>query len=311
MKHTLKKIGAILLISTVLNPISLIALAQEEENIDFNEEEAIADQEQAAANRTQDEIYAEEAQAELERILGIKGHTVTSAPPFEDLVGNECLPKDLLENIQYVITIVEEPITLKQLTQDELKSAIRNKEPFISQICYRNTFSAGVLIYETDESGKPTTIAHSESQTITDLANKCSEKAETMAHNQEKLNIANKALGTTMAFSCQRVEVLLSRGGTTLISGYIRHIYTWAASVVGIIAVFIIVYSGLQISIAGGDSQAIENAKNRIVQSLLGIALMFLAGLILYSVNPTFFTKETAEQEAAKLHDQQEEQLNQ
>ena len=43
--------------------------------------------------------------------------------------------------------------------------------------------------------------------------------------------------------------------------------------------------------LAGGDTQAVENAKSRIVKSLSGIVVLFLSGLILYTINPTFFTR--------------------
>ena len=56
------------------------------------------------------------------------------------------------------------------------------------------------------------------------------------------------------------------------------------------IAVLIMVISGIQISAAAGDQQAVTNAKNRIVQSLGGLALLFLSGIVLYTINPTFFT---------------------
>jgi type IV secretory pathway VirB2 component (pilin) len=67
-------------------------------------------------------------------------------------------------------------------------------------------------------------------------------------------------------------------------------IYRWGASLVGIIAVTIIIISGIQISASGGDSEAINAGKKRILQSIVGIIVLFLSSLILYTVNPTFFT---------------------
>jgi type IV secretory pathway VirB2 component (pilin) len=58
-----------------------------------------------------------------------------------------------------------------------------------------------------------------------------------------------------------------------------------------VIAVLIIVISGIQISAAGGDQTTVTNAKNRIVQSLGGLVILFLSAIILYTINPTFFTK--------------------
>ena len=76
-----------------------------------------------------------------------------------------------------------------------------------------------------------------------------------------------------------------------MLYGYIGMIYTWGASIVGIIAVLIIVISGIQISAGGGDPEAINSAKKRIIQSLSGIAVLFLSGLILYTINPDFFVR--------------------
>jgi threonine/homoserine/homoserine lactone efflux protein len=67
-------------------------------------------------------------------------------------------------------------------------------------------------------------------------------------------------------------------------------LYRWAVSIVGIIAVLLMVFSGIQISTAGGDTGKIDEAKNRIMQSLIAIAILFLSGLILYTINPGFFT---------------------
>ena len=89
---------------------------------------------------------------------------------------------------------------------------------------------------------------------------------------------------------CQPVQVFISKNGTDLLFLYIGTIYRWAASIVGIIAVLVIVISGIQISAAAGEQQAVTNAKTRIMQSIGGLALLFLSGIILYTINPTFFT---------------------
>lgn len=90
-------------------------------------------------------------------------------------------------------------------------------------------------------------------------------------------------------FSCQRIQVLQANSGSDLIYKYVRMIYLWAAGTIGIVAVFTMVYSGIGISAAGGDSGKIDNFKQRIMQSLIGLVVLFLSGLILYTINPTFF----------------------
>lgn len=91
------------------------------------------------------------------------------------------------------------------------------------------------------------------------------------------------------SFSCQRIQVIKTTSGTDLIFIYVRMIYLWAAGIIGIISVFTFVYNGILISAAGGDSAKIETAKGRIMQSLVGLVVLFLSGLILYTINPTFF----------------------
>ncbi len=161
---------------------------------------------------------------------------------------------------KYIITIVEEPLSLENSGEGS---------DFITRICYRNTVS---YIY------------NSEHKTVPLLLNKCLEKIANFDPKSYPENFNATA-------SCKPVQVYLSKGGTVMIEKYISTIYKWAASMVGIIAVVVIIISGVQISIAGGDTQGLENAKGRIVKSLIGIAVLFLSGLILYTINPTFFTK--------------------
>jgi len=91
---------------------------------------------------------------------------------------------------------------------------------------------------------------------------------------------------------CDEVTVLIAtQGGSAMIQAYISMMYRWVASLAGIIAVLVIIVSGLQISLAGGGGEGMDEAKGRIIKSLSGLALLFLSALILYTLNPTFFTK--------------------
>lgn len=89
--------------------------------------------------------------------------------------------------------------------------------------------------------------------------------------------------------TCEPVQIIKATSGAGLLYTYVGMIYIWAAGTVGIISVFVMVYSGIGIMMAGGDSGAIENHKKRITQSLFGLVILFLSGLILYTINPTFF----------------------
>lgn len=91
---------------------------------------------------------------------------------------------------------------------------------------------------------------------------------------------------------CEDVTVILTsleEGGSGLLNVYVGLIYRWAAGVVGVVAVLIIIINSILIITSQGDQSKIDNAKGRIMQSLAGIAILFLSSLILYAVNPDFF----------------------
>lgn len=94
-----------------------------------------------------------------------------------------------------------------------------------------------------------------------------------------------------VSISCEPIQVILGNDGLDILYSYIGMLYTWGASVVGIIAVLVLVISGIQISAAAGDQNALTAAKTRIFQSLMGLAILFLSAIILYTINPTFFIK--------------------
>jgi len=91
-------------------------------------------------------------------------------------------------------------------------------------------------------------------------------------------------------YTCTIYERITGKSGSDLLGKYISALYRWAAGIVGIVAVLTMVYSGIQISMAGGDTAKLDSAKNRIMQSIIGLAILFLSGLILYTINPGFFT---------------------
>lgn len=90
------------------------------------------------------------------------------------------------------------------------------------------------------------------------------------------------------ASHCERRQWLISSTGAGLVKTYVKQMYIFGAGIGGFIAVVIMVASGIQISVSGvtGDISA---AKDRIIQSITGLVLLFLSGLILYTINPTFF----------------------
>lgn len=91
-------------------------------------------------------------------------------------------------------------------------------------------------------------------------------------------------------YSCSIYERISGASGSDIFGRYVSALYRWAAGIVGIVAVLTMVYSGIQISMAGGDTAKLDSAKNRIMQSIIGLVILFLSGLILYTINPGFFT---------------------
>lgn len=89
--------------------------------------------------------------------------------------------------------------------------------------------------------------------------------------------------------SSMPIQILRANSGSGLLVQYVNMIFKWGASLAGMVAVVIIIWSGIQISTSQGKD--VEGAKNRIIQSLSGLALLFLSGLLLYTINPTFFVK--------------------
>lgn len=186
-----------------------------------------------------------------------------------EMRSNQCIELGTVKNPGpdngYIITIIEEPLNF------EASDTKTPASDFESRICYRNT-----LVHHTEEE-----------QTVQaelrkgDGANGCSSKAEALANANPE----------TYSFYCQQVQVLLSKGGTSLIEGYISTIYNWAFGIVGLISVMVIIISAAQISLGAGDTQSIDSAKTRIIKSLSGIVVLALAGLILYTINPNFFIK--------------------
>lgn len=190
-----------------------------------------------------------------------KKQCIDKTPLTKDENGNiteDC--KNSTKDACYLVTFIEEPLDTKTDESDP---------NFKQRICYRHT-----LQWTDEKLGV---------QTLEELSTeKCKTLTEVALGAPDNLQVK---------YSCRQIQAVLSKGGTSLLYGYIGMVYRWGASMVGIVAVLVIVISGIQISAAGGDPEAINSAKKRIIQSIAGIVVLFLSGLILYTINPTFFTK--------------------
>lgn len=92
--------------------------------------------------------------------------------------------------------------------------------------------------------------------------------------------------------SCSTVQLIFANSGVDLLKQYIGLIYRWAAGILGVFCVLVIMVNGLLISTAQSDDSVVADAKARIFQSISALLLLFFAGIILYTVNPNFFTTE-------------------
>lgn len=104
--------------------------------------------------------------------------------------------------------------------------------------------------------------------------------------------IATKAFDECKRYSipggCEKRQWIIGDSGIGIIKLVVKQLYTWGVVVVGIIAVTTLIIQGIRIQ-ASGVSGDISDAKNKILQALFGIVLLFLSGILLYAVNPDFF----------------------
>jgi len=178
----------------------------------------------------------------------------------KDMFENQCIPDD---NVKYSV-VIEEVIESELIANENVINCMRNT------LCVERDDKLGIecvtALRKTEGDGG------------------CSTDAQALVEKKPP------APAKSASLYCQPVQVLRSDSGVDLLFLYIGTIYRWAASVIGIIAVLVIVISGIQISAAAGEQQAITNAKTRIFQSIGGLVLLFLSGIVLYTINPTFFT---------------------
>ena len=82
---------------------------------------------------------------------------------------------------------------------------------------------------------------------------------------------------------------VVSGSGYEIIAQYIHHIYVYLASIVGLVAVLYIVFSGIQIVLGGIKSDMVQKAQARILNSILSLAMLFGSALLLKTINASFF----------------------
>lgn len=198
---------------------------------------------------------------------------------LKDAKAGLCLGAE--EKLNYITTVLETPLDSPEDRAAYDKAGIggetgiiRNADLTITKRCYRFT-----QILNLQGSGSST-----QQKTDQYLIKNCPEEKLILEGYGQQSN--------GNYYDCQEVTVImspLSQGGIGVINVYVSLIYRWVAGIVGVIAVLIMIVSGLQIITAQGESEAITAGKKRILQSIGGIALLFFATGLLYMINPTFF----------------------
>ena len=87
----------------------------------------------------------------------------------------------------------------------------------------------------------------------------------------------------------QKIKSISGDSGTDLAMEYVSMLYKFGASLMGILAILVIVVSGVQMMTGGAEEANYTDAKDRILQAIFSLAILFSSALILRTVNPDFF----------------------
>lgn len=77
--------------------------------------------------------------------------------------------------------------------------------------------------------------------------------------------------------------------GFELVFNYIAILYKYGVGLISLFCVAIIVFSGVQMITGGINSEAVNDAKERIFQAIFSLVLLLGSAFILNFVNPGFF----------------------
>lgn len=84
-------------------------------------------------------------------------------------------------------------------------------------------------------------------------------------------------------------QVVTGDDGGEILTNFSAMLYRWLAGFIGLVSVLMMVVGGIQMSTAGASQEGFQDGKDRIIAALVGLLLLFLSSLILYTINPTFF----------------------
>lgn len=93
--------------------------------------------------------------------------------------------------------------------------------------------------------------------------------------------------GKCLPVSMTKTQISIGNVGTFSNAGeYIKTIYNYSLSVIGILATVVLIISGAQWIGSGGNAEVISQAKKRVSGSVIGLFITYMSYVILSSVNP-------------------------
>ncbi len=148
------------------------------------------------------------------------------------------------------------------------------------------------LEFMTDDAGVAKEVWHHCQGTEVNCINKfCSgPKDDNGKWAKEDCNKYCVTLQENLPIEGHSVKSISGDSGVDLLSSYFGMWYKFGALVLGLIAVLVMVISGVQISMGGASEEGVSSAKTRMMAAVLSLILLFSSALILKTINPLFFT---------------------
>ncbi len=79
------------------------------------------------------------------------------------------------------------------------------------------------------------------------------------------------------------------QGPFGLLYNYLGLIYKFMSGIIVGFVILLSIIGGIRMTISAGNQDEFRKGKGMIIKALIGMAIWFLASLILYTINPTFF----------------------
>jgi hypothetical protein len=79
------------------------------------------------------------------------------------------------------------------------------------------------------------------------------------------------------------------QGPFGLLYNYLGLIYNFMSGIIVAFVILLSIIGGIEMTTSAGDTEKFKKGRERITKALIGMVLWFLASLVLYTINPTFF----------------------